>query len=151
MDWTIADPAHANHNPEVVVNGQAGKAPLMVDAVVGTPLTFDASGTRDPDGNALTYSWFYYPEAGTGIPGQPVYAGGLRAAFANLGQGGIPSSPEGGPPQPAPRVTLENAGTVRVTVTPHVAGTAHVILMVTDDGSPTLTSYRRVILRIGPS
>jgi len=80
-----------------------------------------------------------------------VYAGGLRAAFANLGQGGIPSSPEGGPPQPAPRVTLENAGTVRVTVTPHVAGTAHVILMVTDDGSPTLTSYRRVILRIGPS
>ena len=148
MDWTISDPAHANHNPEAVVNGQPGKAPLMVDAVVGTPLTFDASGTRDPDGNALTYSWFYYPEAGTGIPGQPVYAGGLRAALANLGQGGIPSSPEGGPPQPAPRVTLENAGTARVTVTPRIAGTAHVILMVTDDGSPTLTSYRRVILRI---
>jgi hypothetical protein len=150
MEWTIADPAHANHNPEVVVNGQSGKAPLMVDAVVGTPLTFDAAGTRDPDGDALTYSWFYYPEAGTGIPGQPVYAGGLRAAFANLGQGGIPSSPEGGPPQPAPRVTLENAGTVLVTVTPRVAGRAHLILVVNDNGSPTLTSYRRVILRIAP-
>jgi hypothetical protein len=31
------------------------------------------------------------------------------------------------------------------TVTPNSAGVAHVILMVTDDGSPTLTSYRRVI------
>src|SRR6187401_54354 len=33
MDWTVNDVGHANHNPEVVVNGQAGKAPLMVDAV----------------------------------------------------------------------------------------------------------------------
>jgi hypothetical protein len=33
-------------------------------------------------------------------------------------------------------------------VTPKVAGTAHVILAVTDDGTPTLTSYRRVILTI---
>ena len=33
-------------------------------------------------------------------------------------------------------------------VTPKVAGTAHVILAVTDDGTPTLTSYRRVILTV---
>jgi len=150
MDWTIEDAAHANHNPEVVVNGLSGKAPLLLDAVVGIPLIVDAAGTRDPDENALTYTWFFYPEAGTGIPGQPVFAGGLRAAFANIGQGGIPSSPEGGPPEPAPRVTLENADTSRVTVTPRIAGTAHIILAVIDDGSPSLTSYRRVILRIGP-
>ncbi len=25
MDWTIKDPAQANHNPDVVVNGQAGE------------------------------------------------------------------------------------------------------------------------------
>jgi hypothetical protein len=35
-------------------------------------------------------------------------------------------------------------------VTPLVAGTAHVILVVEDTGSPSLTSYRRVILRIAP-
>ena len=39
----------------------------------------------------------------------------------------------------------------RVTVTPRVAGTAHVILAVEDNGTPTLTSYRRVILTIGES
>ncbi len=146
MAWS-ADAAHANHNPVVVVNGSDGKAPITIDATVGTPITLDASATRDPDGNALTYSWFYYPEAGTGIPGHPVYEGGLRAAFAP-GAGGIPPSPEGGPPQPAPRVTLDRFDTSRVTVTPKVAGTAHVILAVTDDGTPTLTSYRRVILTI---
>jgi hypothetical protein len=147
MAWTVTGPAAANHNPVVVVNGMSGKAPLTIDAAVGTPVALDASETRDPDGNALTYAWFYYPEAGTGIPGQPVYAGGLRAAFAP-GAGGIPPAPDGGPPQPAPRVTLELADSVRVTVMPRVAGTAHVILVVTDDGTPTLTSYRRVILKI---
>ncbi len=72
MDWTTADPAGANHNPHVVVNGQSGKAPLTVDAVVGTPLTLDATGTTDPDKHTLTYSWFFYPEAGGGIPGHPL-------------------------------------------------------------------------------
>jgi hypothetical protein len=35
-----------------------------------------------------------------------------------------------------------------VRVTPRVAGTAHIILAVEDSGSPSLTSYRRVILTI---
>ena len=61
MDWTIADPAHANHNPEVVVNGQR-KAPLMVDAVVGTPLTFDASGTATRTATRSHTSGFSIPK-----------------------------------------------------------------------------------------
>jgi hypothetical protein len=131
MDWTVKDATAANHNPDVVVNGAAGKAPLPLHATVGVPLTLDAAGTRDPDGHALSYRWFFYAEAGTGIPGQPVASG----------------SPMG---RPAARITLAGDTTARLTVTPQVAGTAHVILSVEDDGTPPLTSYRRVILNIRP-
>ena len=129
MDWTVNDAKHANHNPILVVNGSGGKATVPIDAVVGVPVTLDAAGSRDPDGNALHYKWFFYPEAGTGIPGQPVANGR-------------------GPREPADRVTLANEATPRVTVTARVAGKAHIILAVEDDGSPTLTSYRRIILTV---
>jgi hypothetical protein len=57
MDWTIKDVGQANHNPEVVVNGESGKAPVMVNARLGTPVALDAAGTGDPDGNRLKYTW----------------------------------------------------------------------------------------------
>ena len=41
MDWTVRNPSQANHNPDVVVNGQAGKAPVLVAATVGVPLALD--------------------------------------------------------------------------------------------------------------
>jgi hypothetical protein len=91
-------------------------------------LTLDAAGTRDPDGNGLKYSWFFYGEAGSGIPARPVSV--RRRADLE------------------PRVAIDNPTAAKVTVTPRVAGIAHVILAVEDDGSPTLTSYRRVILTI---
>ncbi len=144
MAWTVLAPADANHNPQVVVNGEPGTAPIAVRASVGTAITLDATGTRDPDGHAITYRWWFYPEAGTGVPGRPV----------------VSASPEGAAPPPAtaasppaargererPRVRVEGESTPRATVTPLVAGVAHVILEVTDAGSPSLTSYRRVVL-----
>jgi len=150
MDWTIKDVARANHNPDVVVNGQSGKGPIAIDAQVDVPVTLDAGASRDRDGNTLKYSWFVYPEAGTGIPGHPVVTGPAVpvGGGGSPETGGIPSAPTGGPPEPPARVTLENAATARVIVMPRVPGTTHVILAVEDDGQPTLTSYRRVILTI---
>jgi hypothetical protein len=109
-----------------------------------------SAGTRDPDGNALTYKWSSYPEAGTGIPGQPVARGPVTPIGGGgvPGEGGIPSGPAGGPRQPPPRVALANDATPRVTITPRVAGTAHIILAVEDNGAPALAAYRRVILTI---
>jgi hypothetical protein len=149
MDWTIKDPQHANHNPEVVVNQQPGKAPLEIDVEVGTTIVLDAAATKDPDGNALRFRWFFYPEAGMGIPGQPVAAMG-RASIGGAGnqnEGGIRSAPRG-PQEPEPRVVIQNPDSARTEVLPKVAGTAHVILVVEDNGTPSLTSYRRVILHI---
>jgi hypothetical protein len=45
-------------------------------------------------------------------------------------------------------VTIANGATAVATITPNTPGTAHVILAVTDNGRPSLTSYRRVILTI---
>jgi len=131
MDWTVKDYSHANHNPLVEVNGQAGTAPLLIDAEVGKQLLLDASQSRDPDGQGLHYHWFHYGEAGS--------------TDANLAS-----------------VTISGADTAKATVTATGVcrpqwlprgqclgnGTAHIILAVTDDGSPRLTSYRRVILTV---
>jgi hypothetical protein len=149
MIWTIVGPAEANHNPEVVVNGQTGRGPVTMDAIADVPGLLDAAGTRDPDGHALTYRWFVYDEAGAGIPGTPRVMPEPRPA-APPSQDGIPSAPAGGPPARPPRVDLANATEPRATITPRVAGVAHVILAVEDAGTPSLTSYRRVILRIAP-
>jgi hypothetical protein len=148
MDWTLRDKAGANHNPVVIVNGQAGKSPITIAARVGTPIDLDAAASTDPDGNTLTFTWFFYPEAGTGIPTRPVVAAGLVPVGGGTpGEGGIAPAPAG-LRQPPPRVVLERADRARATVTPKVAGLAHVILAVEDNGSPRLTSYRRVILQI---
>jgi hypothetical protein len=144
MDWSTKDAKSANHNPRVAVNGRSGHEPLELDARVGQPLTLDAAGTNDPDGDSLRFTWFFYPEAGGGIPGQPLAVWHAPPA----GEGGIPPAPAGGPPELPARVVLENAATPRVTVVPKVEGLAHVILAVEDDGAPSLTSYRRVILKI---
>jgi len=135
MDWATQDYAHANHNPIAIVNGQAGTAPIEIDAEIGKPVTLDASASHDPDGQHLQFKWFQYAEAG--------------GTGANLSS-----------------VSLSGADTAKATVTPtavcHEAwlpnlmpcngpGTAHIILAVTDDGTPQLTSYRRIILNIRPA
>jgi hypothetical protein len=83
-----------------------------------------------------------------GIPGQPLVVRRRPPEAAAPGAGGIPSAPMGGPREPPPRLVLENADGSRVTVLAKVAGLAHVILAVEDGGTPSLTSYRRVILRM---
>ena len=151
MDWTIEDRAHANHNPQVVVNGASGKAPITIEVETGKPVVLDAAGTIDPDAHAVTYTWVFYSEAGSGIPGQPVFAGPPIpiGGGGNRDEGGIPSAGHGGAPQPPARVVLDRTSGQKVTATLRTPGIGHVILVVEDNGSPRLTSYRRVILKSG--
>jgi Protein of unknown function (DUF1593) len=133
MTWTVADFAHANHNPIAVVNGKGGTAPIDIDATAGQSITLDASQSSDPDGQQLSYRWFHYAEAGV--------ADGNLAALTLTGAD-------------TPRVTIHADSPCRAPWLPLVpcrgSGVAHIILAVTDNGSPRLTSYRRVILHVNP-
>ena len=79
----------------------------------------------DPDGNALAYQWFYYPEAG-GFSVQSGRSGNF--------------------------IEIQNANTREASfVVPKrafKAGSLHVILAVTDNGTPALTRYARVIVNV---
>jgi hypothetical protein len=66
MNWCVADDyAKANHNPLAVLNGDATKNVLTLPAKGGSDLTLSATGTSDPDKNAVRITWWIYPEAGT--------------------------------------------------------------------------------------
>jgi hypothetical protein len=135
MDWSMKEFAEANHNPIVVVNGDATKEPIFIKARVGSPVTLSAAGSRDPDGNKIAYNWFYYGEAALAISR-------LASPDEIIGKRGEDQL------EMLPRVKIENGDSEEATVLPQAPGVAHIILAVEDDGVPSLTSYRRVILEI---
>jgi hypothetical protein len=65
MDWCVRDFAHANHSPIAAVDGDTGKNVIRRAVRSGTPVDLRANGSRDPDGDALTYRWWLYQEAGS--------------------------------------------------------------------------------------
>lgn len=135
MAWSIKDFAAANHNPQVVVNGEDGQQAIFLTAKPGDVLTLDAAGSKDPDGDKLSYRWFLYPEAGS-ASAQPVAVSDVqgRRGEDNLN---------------APAVlTLADGNKPRAAVKAQRAGTEHLILAVTDNGKPSLTSYRRIIVSV---
>lgn len=122
MDWTIKPFDDANHPP--VVKLEMAK---QIHAKPGEDVELRASAT-DPDGDQLQYHWFHYPEPGSfavsaARTGQPVV---IRSADQQTASFAVPTN----------RV-LHN-------------GDMHVILAVTDEGTPALTRYQRVIVTVAP-
>jgi hypothetical protein len=132
MDWTVKPRDQANHNPRLVVNGVEGTATIHIDAIVGKPITLDASRSTDPDNDALIFEWFHYAEAG--------FSDG--APLGDL----IIKDPSFRTALVTPTLACRPLWKARID--PCAQGQAHVILAVTDDGVPALTTYRRVILHI---
>jgi hypothetical protein len=123
MDWTIKPKDQANH-PPVVKLGH----PNRLSAKPRELVNISAEGTTDPDGDKLSYKWFFYNEAGT-----------FTMATARTGQA----------------LEITNADQVKASFTvPHKrvmapgTGDMHIILEVTDNGSPKLTRYQRVIVTV---
>ena len=65
LDWCVKPPREANHPPTAALNGRGGKAIVHLTAAPGATVDLSAAGSRDPDGQTLTFEWFVYPEAGT--------------------------------------------------------------------------------------
>jgi Protein of unknown function (DUF1593) len=64
MDWCTKPYNEANHPPVAQLN-----QPEEFTVRSGEIFKLDAGGSYDPDGDALSYLWFQYPEAGT-FPGE---------------------------------------------------------------------------------
>lgn len=74
MDWTVMSYEEANH-PPVPPPGEE------ITVASGEYFTLDGSGTTDPDGDALSYLWFQYPEAGSYAEPIGLYAENLYQLF----------------------------------------------------------------------
>jgi len=122
MDWTIQPVDKANHPPVAKIDGET-----RLSARPGDRINLSAKGSGDPDGDAISYKWFFYSEAGTLIvanarTGQPV-------EIHNFDQ------PEVWFDVPRTRILSDT-------------GTMHIILAVTDHGTPRLTRYQRIIVNV---
>ena len=87
----------------------------------GDKVTLNAEGSTDPDGNSLTYDWIYYREPGTFESNRPLEIQDKQRKTAFV---------------VAPKVTKPE--------------TFHVVLAVTDTGTPSLTRYQRIIVTVMP-
>ncbi|MCI5664720.1 MAG: DUF1593 domain-containing protein [Mediterranea sp.] len=67
MQW--AAEGKGNTNPQVVVNGTGGTAPLCLTVKAGSWLELDAGRSVDAEGDELTFRWWRQPEADS-YPGE---------------------------------------------------------------------------------
>ena len=125
MDWTIKPYAEANHPPVVKLDH-----PNHLTARIGERVDLSATASTDPDGDALSYQWFCYEEPGT-----------RRMSNSRTGV----KHDIVGFDQAQAHLVVKSAR-----VMPPGTGTMHIILAVTDHGTPRLTRYQRVIIDVVP-
>ncbi len=114
MAWCTKTYKEANHPPVVVLS-----QPDHLTVKSGEGFGLDASASKDPDGDSISFLWFEYPEAGSYK--KPI------------------------------NMTAENIHSIYV-VAPEVEKkeTIHIILKVTDKGTPALSGYKRIIVTVLP-
>ena len=72
MDWCVVPYNQANHEPVAVLGGDRTRRVLQLDTDPGAEVRLTAEGSSDPDGDALRYRWWVYPEAGSYWAAPPI-------------------------------------------------------------------------------
>jgi len=116
----------ANHAPKLILNRKPGTAPMIIAASPNHPVSLNASGSTDPDGNALSSRWWQYKEVS-----------GVYALPAKLDQTSGPQT-----------VVTAGAPINSSLIPPQTEYQAHIILEVADNGSQSLVSYRRADITV---
>lgn len=112
-DWCVKSYSEANHAPIVKLGNKK-----YILAMPGKTIELSAVGSKDPDGDRLTYRWWIYQEAGS-YDGNAVIVDSDKIKSSLV----VPADAKKG-------------------------DTIHVICEVTDSGSPCLTRYKRTVIEV---
>ena len=119
MDWTTSPNfSDANHNPILVLNGDHTKRPVYINTQPNASIALSAEGSTDPD------------------EGDTLNLAWWVYPEAGTYRGSVPLEASTGE-QTSLIIPTDAAGS-----------TIHIILEGTDNGTPYLTSYRRVVLNV---
>lgn len=142
MQWTLSNKFEAaNHAPVVIVNDSTnGPEPVLLEVEAGEKVVLDASRSYDPDGDKLTFRWFQYREPSTA-------EGLIREMIPDIAIVDLDLA------NPGTKVELEMppaevCGLEQLSGRPVEKGHEyHFVLEVQDDGTPRMTTYKRVVIQ----
>lgn len=136
MQWTVKKFKDASHQPIIVVNETTSYLPTSLEVDCDSTVTLDASKSYDLNGKNLKYKWYHYREP-------------------SLNQGNIDELEE------IQISKVNDEGSIVTFQTPSFkkscynlfgrplghCKTYHIVLEVTNDGTPSLTTYRRYLIK----
>jgi len=115
LQWSLKQPSEVNHEPVAAIGKDRSNQVLRMKVKPGKTIKFDASKSSDPDGDKLSYNWYFYKNTSS-------YARSIL--------------PENGKNATLNLKVPDDLGDKEI----------HLVLEVRDNGTPSLVSYRRVII-----
>ena len=140
MQWSLSkDTGAANHHPVIVLNGVSGLEPLSVELEAGATFKLDASASYDPDPNdRISFKWYQYADPSATQWSVHHEVGALEIKPLNEDESIVEVKIP--PPEKCCVELISRAAVPKGQI-------LHLVLEVRDNGSPSLVSYRRVIIQ----